>query len=224
MRKYIVSLIFPLISSAQMSITTTERADAFLKPDVLRGSLSFEEQGKNQNGIKEHLNAIVSVVKRYDPEAKICHGGGYYLSLQYSYKDQKREFAGYVGNLNFGCEFNTIEEYNELNSKIDSVSSSTLRKTQGSLEWGVSTMQEQETQGSLRLELLRKAQAQAKAFSKETQLQCEVVGVNYTGSSRPMPVMARTMALMASAPTESPIQNDREIGVDAIVDYNCSKR
>ena len=224
--KYRLLIMFfvPFAASAQMNITTVERVETSLKPDVLQGQMSFEEQGKNQNTIKEHLNAIVAEVKRFDPNAKMCQGGGYYLSPQYSYKDQKREFIGYSANLNFGCEFKSIDTYNELSAAIDKVAAPGVRKNQGALNWGVSSAREAEVQGNLRLELLRKGRNQAEAFSKETGMECLVSSVNFGGASRPIPMRAKGLAMMASAPTESPIQSDETTQTEATVDYTCSKR
>lgn len=224
MYKISIAFLLPVFVSAQMNITTSERVETLLKPDVLRGSLGFEEQGKNQNTIKGHLNAIVAEVKRFDPNAKMCQGGGYYLSPQYSYKDQKREFIGYGANLSFACEFKNIDTYNELSAAIDKVTAVGVRRSQGELNWGVSSVQESAAQGNLRMELLRKARYQAEAFSKETGMECSVSTVNFSGGTRPIPIMVRGMAMMDSAPTESPIQRDESTQVEATVDYNCSKR
>lgn len=224
MYKFSIALFLPMMVSAQMSIIATERVDTKLKPDVLQGSMSFEEQGKNQNAIKEHLNAIVAEVKRFDPKATMCQGGGYYLSPQYSYKDQKREFIGYSANLNFGCEFKSVDLYNELSASVDKVTALSVRRSQGALNWGVSSAQEKETQEKLRMELLRKVRSQAEAFSKETGMECSVSTVNFSGISRPIPMMAKGIAMMASAPTESPIQSDEKSELEATVDYNCAKR
>lgn len=222
--KFLIMFFVPVMLNAQMNITTVERVETALKPDVLQGQIGFEEQGKNQTTIKEHLNAIVAEVKRFDPNAKMCRGGGYYLSPQYSYKDQKREFIGYSANLNFSCEFKNIDTYNELSTAIDKVTASGVRKNQGALNWGVSNVREAEVQGAMRLELLRKARNQSEVFSKETGMECLVSSVNFGGTSRPMPIMAKGMAMMASAPTESPIQSDETTVLEATVDYTCSKR
>jgi len=223
MQKYIVSLILPVLASAQMNVTTVERVAATVKPDVLRGSLSFEEQSKNANTIKEHLNAIVAEVKRADPKGEVCRGGGYNLSPRYNYKDQKQEFIGYSGNLSFGCEFVSIDQYNILSSVIDKVTASSVRKSQGELAWGVSASSERETQNRLRLELLRKAGVQASSFAKETGMACEVSSVNFGGTSQVRPMMMKTMAMADSVSTESPIQSDSESSLEATVDYSCSK-
>jgi uncharacterized protein YggE len=224
MKKWLGYLLLPLLANASMNITANEQVSAMLNPDVLRGNLSFEEQGKNQNIIKEHLNAIVAEVKRFDPNAKMCQGGGYYLSPQYSYKEQKREFTGYSASLNFECEFKRIDTYNELSTAIDKVTAPNVRKSQGALSWGVSSVREAEVQGNLRLELLRKARNQAEAFSKETGMECLVSSVNFSGASRPFPMMAKGMVMMASAPTESPIQSDEKTLLEATVAYTCSNR
>lgn len=224
MKTLVMALILPLWANGAMSITANEQVRAMLKPDVLRGSLNFEEQGKNQSSIKEHLNAIISEIKRIDPHGRYCHGGGYNLSPRYSYKDNKQEFVGYSGNLSIGCEFTGIDQYNDISAAVDKVSVATVRKNQGELAWGVSAAQEGETQNSLRLELLKRAETQAKAFSKETGLVCEVAAVNFGGIPRAVPMMAKGMSLMASVPTESPIQSDTESVLEATVDYTCSKR
>jgi hypothetical protein len=224
MQKYFMALILPVLASAQMAITAVERVSTNLKPDVLRGSLNFEEQNKNLNTIKEHLNTIVAEVKRLDPKGEICRGGGYNLSPRYSYKDQKQEFIGYGGNLSFGCEFTTIEHYNTLSAAIDKVTAPSVRKSQGGLTWGVSASSEREIQNHLRLELLRKAGAQAALFSKETVMTCEVASVNFSSTSQVRPMMMKAEMMADSVATQSPIQSDFESSLEATVDYNCSKR
>lgn len=222
MRKILIMVLLPVMASAQMNITTTERVETVLKPDVLRGNLGFEEQGKNEKLIKEHLNAIVAQVKKQDPDAKMCHGGGYYLSPQYSYKEQKREFVGYTGTLNFGCEFTEIEPYNALVAAIDKVAVASVRKSEGALAWSVSRAQESKAQEVLRLELLSKAKAQASAFSQATQMACSVAEVRFAGASAVIPMMAKGMVMRASADTESPIRQDEESSLEATVEYSCT--
>ena len=224
MYKFSVAILIPLLASAQMNITATERVESFLKPDVLRGSFSFEEQGKNENLIKEHLNSIVAEVKRFDPNAKMCQGGGYYLSPQYSYKDHVREFRGYSAALNFGCEFTSIDTYNQISAAMDKVTASSVRKSQGELDWGVSRAREAKIQEELRIELLRKARVQAEAFSKETGVECRVGTVNFSEAVHPMPMMAKSVMMTASASTESPIRSDETTALGATVEYICEKR
>lgn len=223
MKKWVMSaLVLPLLAEG-MSIGLNVELSAPLKPDVLRGSFRFDEEGKNQNTIKEHLNAIVAEMKRSDPNGRYCRGGGYTLSPRYRYKESVQEFIGYGGSLTFGCEFLSIDQYNEVSAMIDKVTSPAVRKTQGSLSWGVSASLERETQNRLRLELLRRAQTQGKVFSKETGMECEVASVNFSAGGA-VPMQVRGMAMMASAPTESPIESEVESAVAAFVDYNCSKR
>lgn len=216
--------ILPLIASAQMSITTNEQVSTMLTPDVLQGSLSFEEHNKNANVIKEHLNAIVAEVKRVDPKSEHCRGGGYHISPRYNYKDQKQEFIGYSGSLYFGCEFSQIEEYNTFIAKIDKITERSVRKTEGALSWGVSEKHQNSTQKGLRTTLLQTAKEQADDFSKATSFSCKVSSVNF--GAIPMvaqPMMMRSMAMAdSSMATESPIQRNEESTLSAIViSYNC---
>jgi uncharacterized protein YggE len=220
----IAALFFPFLANAAMSITTNEQVSQSLKSDVLQGNLSFEEQSKNSHTIKEHLNAIVAEVKKFDPKGEFCQGGGYHLFPRYNYKDQKQEFIGYSGNLNFGCEFKTIEEYNALLAKIDKVSVPSVRKSEGALSWGVSEKTHKAVKQSLRLELLRTAKAQSEAFSKETGWECSVESVNFGGVAQPRPMMMKAVMMADSAPTESPIRRDEASTLDATVSYICSKR
>lgn len=218
-----IALLSPLCVSAAMNITIDEQVSHSLKPDVLQVNLSFEEQSKNADTIKKHLNAIVTAVKGFDPQGEFCQGGGYHLSPYYSYKDQKREFITYSGNLNFGCEFKTLEEYNGLITKLDKASTPSVRKTEGELSWGVSEKTKKMVKQSLRLELLRTAKAQADAFSKEMGMECSVESVKFEGIAQSRPVMMKTI-MAESVPTESPIQRDETSSLDATVSYSCSKR
>lgn len=219
----ITVLFLPLWANGAVSITANEQVSRSMRPDVLQGRLHFEEQSKNTDTIKTHLNAIVSGVKRFDPNGELCQGGGYDLTPRYNYKDQRQEFIGYSGSLNFGCEFKTIEEYNALIAKIDKVSASSIRKSEGALSWGVSEKKQKTVQQELRLELLRSAKAQADTFSKETGLECIVESVNFGGVAQPRPVMMKAM-MADSVATESPILRDEESSLDATVSYSCSKR
>lgn len=224
MEKFSIIFLLPVLVSAQMNITATEQVSAMLKPDVLRGSLSFEEQGKNLNIIKEHLNAIVAEIKRIDPTGRYCHGGGYNISPRYSYKDNKQEFIGYSGNLSVECEFLSVDQYNDVSAAMDKVSAPTVRKNQGALVWGVSALQENETQNRLRLELLRRAEVQAEVFSKEAGMECAVASINFGGVPNVLPLRSKSAMMMESVPTESPIQSELESLLSATVDYTCSKR
>jgi hypothetical protein len=215
--------LLPVLAEA-MTIGLNVQVSALLKPDVLRGGLSFEEEGKNQNTIKDHLNIIVAEMKRIDPSGRYCHGGGYTLSPRYRYKENTQEFIGYSGYLTFGCEFLSIDQYNEVNTAIDKVRSSTVRKNQGALSWGVSALLERETQNKLRLELLRRAETQGRVFSKETGMVCETASIHFGAVPRVVPMQVRGMALMDATPTESPMESEAESAVEAFVDYNCSKR
>lgn len=220
----ITALLAPLWAIAAMNITTNEQVSQSLKPDVLQGNLSFEEESKSSNTIKEHLNAIVLAVKGFDPKGEFCQGGGYHLSPRYSYKDQKREFIGYSGNLNFGCEFKTIEDYNALIAKIDKVNVPSVRKSEGALSWGVSEKNQKMVKQGLRAELLRTAKAQADAFSKETGMVCVVESVNFGAIAQPRPIMMKAMMIADSVATENPIQRNEESTLDAVVSYSCSTR
>lgn len=220
----ITALLAPLWAVAALNITTNEQVSQSLKPDVLQGNLSFEEESKSSNTIKEHLNAIVIAVKGFDPKGEFCQGGGYHLSPRYSYKDQKQEFIGYSGNLNFGCEFKTIEDYNALIAKIDKVTVPSVRKSEGALSWGVSEKIRKVAKQGLRAELLRTAKDQADAFSKETGMECIVESVNFGAIAQPRPIMMKAMMIADSVATENPIQRDEESTLDAVVSYSCSTR
>ncbi|MDD5717392.1 MAG: SIMPL domain-containing protein [Sulfuricurvum sp.] len=222
MKKWIAIAVLPVLACAQMTITVTERVERVVTPDVLHGSMNFEEQNKHSQTIQADLSAITAAVKRFDPEAKICRGGGYYLSPQYSYKEQKREFAGYVGSLNFECEFKGIEGYNTLSSAIDKAIAPSVRKSQSPLEWRIGKAQESDVQNALRLEMLRTAKNQSQRFSHETGMACEAGNVNFTGEGRPMPLLAKGVAMSVS--TESPIRNDEVSALEATVTYICSNR
>lgn len=221
MRKYFMVLALPVLASAQMTITAIERVSTTLKPDVLREALSFEEQNPDANVIKIHLNAIVAEVKRFDPKGEICHDGGYNLSPRYDYKTHKQEFIGYAGNLSFGCEFKTIDEFNTLSAAIEKVIKQNVRKNQGMLSWEVSAKAEREAQSALRSGLIRKASEQAVLFSKETGMRCNVASINFNNTYQAQPVMMKTMMRAESVATESPIQSDTESSVEATVSYGC---
>lgn len=222
MKKKGIVLLLPVMLWAQMGITTHERVSTEAVPDVLRGELGFEEENKRVEPIREHFNAIVAALKRADPEARYCRGGGFHLSPRYSYKNQKQEFVGYGGTLSFGCEFPTIEGYNAVRSAVEKAVVPEVRVREGALSWEVSAHQRETVRRGLRLELIRKARGEAEAFSAETGMTCRPEKISYAEGGMPAPVMLRAMA--ASVPTESPIRADEEVSVEAAVDYSCVKR
>ncbi|MDD2828836.1 MAG: SIMPL domain-containing protein [Sulfuricurvum sp.] len=224
MNKVYLFTLLPILVSAQMQITAQESVSQTLKPDVLRAQLSFEEHSKKSDEIKYHLNSIVSEVKKFDSKGKMCRGGGYNLSPYYNYKDQKQEFGGYNAYLNFTCEFETIEQYNTLNSALDKVLASQSKRSLGALSWGVSDKIHEQTQQNLRSAMISKTITQATDFSKSTGMKCEVNTINFGGYVQPIPMRVnKSMMLMemASAPTESPIENDEENKLEATVTYIC---
>jgi hypothetical protein len=218
-------LSIPLLAAADMTITADEQVSQAIKPDVLRGSLHYQEVSKSSETIKKDLNAIVAEVKRRDPKGEQCRGGGYYVSPRYSYKDGKQVFEGYTGSLSFTCTFDAIEPYNKLTAAVDKVSAQGIRKTQGALNWVVSEKSRTALQETLRGEVIAKAAGEAKRYASLTGGECSVASVNFGGTSYPEPVLMRsTMAMAeASAPTESPMLSDEEVTVSASVVYKCER-
>ncbi|MBP9492854.1 MAG: SIMPL domain-containing protein [Sulfurospirillum sp.] len=230
-RRYILALLcLPLITCAQMSITTLESASQTVPPDTLRATFHFTEENKNTNVIKEHLNAIITQVKQWDSKSNTCTGGGYHLSPRYTYKEQKQTFIGYSGTLSFSCAFNDIEAYNTLLGKIESVKASAVLSDYGALFWEVSPKVLQNTRLAMRSSLLRIAQEQASYFSNETQKQCHVSAMTFEDAhiNRPplMQSMARSTGAMkvASEPIQEPLHVDEVLRLSATVTYTCSDK
>lgn len=229
MKKSLLFLsLVPLLAMAQMSITTNEHVSETLTPDILRSQISFEEELKSADTIKEHLNTIVASVKQFDPKGEFCHGGGYYLSPRYSYKEQKQIFNGYGGTLSFGCDFKSIEHYNALLSALNKIKAPTVLINQSALTWDVSLKARNSARLAMRTSLLQMATEQALFFSKETKMRCEVSAVAFEGTAPPQPVMMKSMLSRAntslkeeSTPTEAPILRDETLSLGATVNYSC---
>lgn len=223
-RSILIATLLPLAMNADMSITALERVTQEVAPDILRGGISFEEQHKNPSTIKEHFNALIAEMKRNDPKGEFCRGGGFYLSPRYSYKDQKQEFIGYSGNLSFNCEFTSIDQYNTMMSGIEKVKTLSIRTVQEPLSWGVSDKIQTLTRQSLRAKLLQTAKSQADLFSKETDMTCKIAAVAFEGTQPIRPMMMKSSMIADTALTESPIQKNEELSLEANVNYICSKR
>jgi len=229
MKKSLLFLsLVPFLAMAQMSITTNEHVSEALTPDVLRAQIGFEEEHKSADVIKEHLNAIVASVKQFDPKGEFCHGGGYYLSPRYSYKDQKQIFNGYGGTLSFGCDFKSIEHYNALLSALNKIKAPTVLINQSALTWDVSLKARNSARLAMRTSLLQMATEQALFFSKETKMRCEVSSVAFERTAPAQPVMMKSMLSRANAslkedstPTEAPILRDETLSLSATVNYSC---
>lgn len=225
MKKVSILALLPLLAIANMEITIQESVSQILKPDVLRGSFTFEEHSSKIDPIKTHLNTIIAEVKKFDPNGKICRGGGYHLAPMYSYKDQKQEFIGYSANLGFNCEFSSIEQYNSLNASIDKVITPATKRSLGSLSWGVSDTLQERTKQSLRHTMITKTLQQASEFTTSTKMQCRVGSINFGGTHSPVPMRLQKGMMLdmvaASAPTESPIESNEENRLDATVTYTC---
>ena len=230
MKKHVLwlSLLSPMIVCAHMQISTIERVSSDVFPDALRGVISFEEVGKQQDVIKEHLNAIVAEVKHFDPKNEWCRGGGYRLSPRYHYQDGKQIFIGYAGNLSFTCTFPSIVPYNMLSSRIESVKDQNVRTTQGALSWIVSESAQNTARLDLRSSLLQVAKNQAQSFSKELQQHCSVSSVAFEGATPIRPVMmnalrAKTSAMNETVAVEEPLQNSETLTLEATIHYECTE-
>ena len=217
-------LTLPLMAGADMTITAAEQVSQQVIPDVMQGFLRYQEASGSADTIKKDLNAIIAEVKRRDPKGEQCRGGGYHLTPRYGYKDQKQVFEGYAGSLSFECTFDSIEPYNALTAAIDKVSSPSIKKTQGALNWVVSDKSREAVKEELRGQLILKAFAQAEQFSKLTGNDCKVSAVTFGGVPQPAPITFRANAMMAeaSAPTESPLLSEEEVTVEASVVYTCT--
>lgn len=217
-------VLMPVIVCAQMSITATEEVRLGVEPDVLHGSLQFEMDALEASSIQKAFNTLITETKRIDPKAEHCRGGGYRISPRYTYTRQKQEFAGYRGNLAFECEWENASQFDRLNAALDKASASDMRKTQGALEWDSSHAQRETVQDRLRQRMLERVRSAAEAFSQQSAMACEVISVRIDPPFSPMPLRARSMAMMEAAPTESPIQAEEERRLRASVEYRCLSR
>jgi len=236
MKKQVMMLLclVPLLASAQMNITTNEHVSKEMIPDVLSGSIYFDEEGQNPNTIKEHLNQLVIAVKQFDPKNEFCQGGSYSVSPRYSKeKDKEQELIAYNGKLSFRCNLSSIEQYNVLIAVLEKAKISSVHMDQFPLSWNVSAKTRQDTHLALRSKLLQLGNEQAQVFSKETKMHCEVSSVNFDGraSSQQGMVKSNMMLLESteisankSIPTEAPIKKNEELSIDAIVNYTCTNK
>ncbi len=220
---YLLWLTLPVISYGQITLTMPQSVSKTLAPNTLQGYLSFEERSKNPNDIKQHMNALVTQVKKFDPSHEMCHGGGYQLSPYYNYTNQKQEFMGYSAHLSFTCEFNTIEQYNTLISDLDKTTAQNVKKTQGALSWIVNAKTKENEELELRKTMISHSLKNATIFSKESGKECQLSGLNFGGDFQPVPVnLMRSAMAMDSASTESPLQNDATITINATATYLCN--
>ncbi|NCD11001.1 MAG: DUF541 domain-containing protein [Epsilonproteobacteria bacterium] len=219
-------IVFPLLLCADMEITTQESVSNTLMPERLRGEFSFEEEHKNSNVIKEHLNALVAEVKQFDTKNELCQGGGYRLSPSYQYKDNKQIFMGYKGSLFFLCELNSVEQYNMLVERVEKIKAPSVITHQGALAWVVSDGVQHANRLALRSSLLKVAHEQALSFSKETHQTCNVKEVVFDNASPTHPVLMRAAAPMAksfsSVPTQAPLAHLETFVLNATVRYSCT--
>ncbi|AFL68845.1 SIMPL domain-containing protein [Sulfurospirillum barnesii] len=218
--------VFPFFLCADMEITTQESVSNTLIPERLRGEFSFEEEHKNSNVIKEHLNALVAEVKQFDAKNELCQGGGYRLSPSYQYKENKPVFVGYKGNLFFSCELNSVEQYNMLVERVEKIKAPSVITHQGALAWVVSDATHNANRLALRSSLLKVAHEQAASFSKETHQICVVKEVVFDNASPTHPVLMRAAAPMAksfsSVSTEAPLVHPETFVLGATVRYACT--
>jgi hypothetical protein len=235
MKKKIMMFIvlIPLLASAQVNITTNENATQEIMPNSLSGNITFGEKSQNSNTIKEHFNAIVADVKRFDPKGEFCRDGGYYITPRYNYKDQKQALLGYSGTLSLSCGFSSIDQYNTLMLEIDKNRDKNVALTQGALSWGLSTKLRNETYLVLRSTLLQTAKKQAEFFSKELKMNCEISSVNFEGRPFSQEGLVSTRMRLSesmgstkneSIPTEEPIKQKEELSIDAVVNYTCANK
>jgi uncharacterized protein YggE len=216
-------LALPLFAGNDMTITATEQVSQQLKPDVLQGYLNFRETSKSADTIKKDLNAIVAEMKRLDPKAERCSGGGYSVSPRYSYKDHKQQFDGYGGSLSFNCEFAGIETYNVFTGSIAKVTAPAVRQTQGALNWVVSEKKRTAAKAAMHDKLILNANAKAAHYAALTRNECRVSSITFGSVVRPAPIALRAMA-ENKVDTQSPMQAKSDVTATATVVYTCGER
>jgi len=220
---YVLWLILPALTYGQITLTMPHSVSKTLVPNTLQGYLSFEERSKNPNDIKQHMNTLVTQVKKLDPNKEMCRGGGYQLSPYYNYTNQKQEFMGYSAHLSFTCEFSTIEQYNTLISELDKITAHNVKKTQGALMWVVNAKTKENEELELRKTMISHSLKNADIFSKASGKECQLSGLNFGGDFETVPVnLMRSSMAMDSIPTESPLQNDATITINATATYLCN--
>jgi predicted secreted protein len=218
-------LLFPLLASAETKVTLNESVSITVEPDTMRTTLSFEERSRDDQAIRHHFNTLVKTVKHYNKDEGLeCRGGGYRISPQYSWKNNRQQFLGYRGSVSFTCSFREIGEFNALSADLDNRLTALpgVKRNQGTVQWIVSDELALQNREQLESMLVRRIERKREHLSEIMQLRCATTSIAFSSRAPAYPV-ERMMVAEAAAPVpiEAPIQSDTTQKLSGAVEYRC---
>lgn len=218
----------PLLLGAATKVTLNESLALEVEPDKMQTTVAFEERSMQQQALRHHFNTLVKTVKRFNEgEGLECRGGSYRVAPQYNWTNNRQEFAGYRGTLEFACSFADIDAFNALSQELDTVAAAYkgIKRQQGNVDWIVSDALAAKSRDTLESRLIRRLESKGEHLSQAMQQRCSLASIEFLSAPHPYPVrnmlLAEGMAKSASVPIEGPIQSDASLSLNARAEYRC---
>lgn len=207
-----------------------------LKPDIFNATPSFSAtevlstkvslSNADKASITSSFNEILLLVGK----TSFCKGGSYSIEPTFSYENGLQIPKGQRFNASLNCSIkeSELEAYNKLMNELSNIASKSgyFTMSMPSLRANFSSEQLKASNKLLKENLIKLALSEASEYSTLSAKTCVLKELNFTNSSRPMPVL-RTMAMNAKASDEAsfssalPVVGEEERSLSAAVVYEC---
>ena len=209
----IVLGIFTLLSFASsLEISKSKVFTDNIPPQNYNSGFSIIKEAKNSNIIEELFSKVIGVVE----EADICKGGKYTIYPNYYYKEGKRVQNGYRSTIGFDCEFERVENYNILLSKLKTFNGV---MQQNKINYGVDKLTKEKYLLTLENRIYDYAKAHSE-FLNEQFKNCEIKAIDINQNNQPVPYF-REAAISVSAKSTPPIKEDIKVQLNAAFKFEC---
>lgn len=169
LKLFLITLLATL--SFGYELKTNKTFDEIIQPDRMQLSFSLIAKKESAQKAKEVLHTAIETIKK-EPT---CKGGAYSINPEYNYNSKKRELLGFIGSVDFECDFKNVEDIDTLLTYFDTLQELELR--QAPLKWVVDKENIKIAKMSLEFRAIKYAKEYVEILIIEDIAKCSVKNV-----------------------------------------------
>lgn len=219
-----IILLYTLLFSFVLGLEVTKRSnfEKQISSDHFKINISMNEQNKNKGDIQIHFENAIDYAK----DSKICEGGKYSIFPRYIYKNSKRKFDSYGGNISFTCVFKDEEKIEDLLNSFENIEH--IKISQSHIIPTLTKKQIQNAKIELEKEVFNFSNEYSAFLSTQTNKKCTTSNIDFTSHDSYHPVQYKTKALVAMDSADfrknrvsKPLDDTKNIRISAKYRFQC---
>ena len=220
--KILLSLLLPILSFSY-ELDFNKSFSKQINPDLLSTNVNISVEKKDEDKVNIEIEKFNDFIKSNKVNNKIkITNGSYTLSPKYTYSNNKQQFVGYVGNLQYTAESKNAKDINSFMNEIillkEKSNTDDVKLNISNVSWKISDEVQNNSYDDLRLESITWIETYANTISVKLSKKCEVKRININEQNGGNIMYARSEMAFSSkskvATDVAPVNSEQNITIN----------